>query len=135
MAEVGVAGAVRTRLRPYRAVPASRARSPSSSPASFVLDLASSMLVGVIELAEIWELFHNVVELGGLDFAQILLVFGLADLTYSADGSCACNNPALDNPTNSCATPLTPLFLDGGVLGQNVYPKWGVLRVKLSVKN
>jgi Tol biopolymer transport system component len=63
-----------------------------------------------------------------------LWVIDLADLTCSADGSCTCNNSALDNPTNSCATPLTPLFQDGGVLGQNVFPKWGVLRVKVSVK-
>ena len=59
-----------------------------------------------------------------------LWVIDLADLTCSADGSCACNNPALDNPAYSCATPLTPLFQDGGVLGQNVFPKWGFLRVK-----
>ncbi|UMG92285.1 ABC-2 family transporter protein [Nocardioides sp. TF02-7] len=41
------------------------------------------MLVGVVELAEVWVLFHNVVELGGLEFTQILLVFGLADLCFS----------------------------------------------------
>jgi ABC-2 type transport system permease protein len=74
---------LRARLRPYRAVLASRARSQRAYRASFGLDLASSMLVGVIELAEIWVLFHNVTELGGLDFAQILLVFGLADLCFS----------------------------------------------------
>jgi hypothetical protein len=51
-----------------------------------------------------------------------------------SDGSCTCNNAALDNQINSCATPLNPLFQDGGVLGQNVFPKWGVLRVNLSVK-
>lgn len=70
-------------LRPYRAVVASRARAQRSYPASFALDLSSSLLVGVIELAEIWVLFHNVVELGGLEFAQILLVFGLADMCFS----------------------------------------------------
>jgi ABC-2 type transport system permease protein len=70
-------------LRPYLAVIGSRARSQRSYRASFGLDLASSALVGIIELAEIWVLFHNVVELGGLDFAQILLVFGLADLSFS----------------------------------------------------
>ena len=75
--------ALSSRLRPYRAVLASRARSQRSYRASFAVDLLSSMLVGIIELAEIWVLFHNVVELGGLDFAQILLVFGLADLCFS----------------------------------------------------
>jgi ABC-2 type transport system permease protein len=71
------------RLRPYRAVLASRARSQASYRASFSLDLGSSALVGLIELAEVWVLFHNAVELGGLEFAQILLVFGMADLCFS----------------------------------------------------
>lgn len=71
------------RLRPYRAVIASRARSQTSYRASFALDLGSSFLVALVELAEVWILFHNVDELGGLDFAQILLVFGLADLCFS----------------------------------------------------
>lgn len=71
------------RLAPYRAVLASRARSQRSYRTSFAVDLASSFLVGLVELAEIWVLFHNVVELGGLEFAQILLVFGLAEMTYS----------------------------------------------------
>lgn len=70
-------------LRPYLTVLASRARSQRAYRASFALDVASSLLVGVIELAEIWVLFHNVVELGGLEFSQILLVFGLADMCYS----------------------------------------------------
>ncbi len=83
MADADVAGTLGARLRPYRAVLASRARSQRSYRASFALDLASSALIGVIELAEIWVLFHSVVELGGLDFAQILLVFGLADLCFS----------------------------------------------------
>ncbi len=85
MAENSVVEPVETHswLRPYRAVLASRARSQRAYRASFALDLASSLLVGAIELAEIWVLFHNVDQLGGLDFAEILLVFGLADLCYS----------------------------------------------------
>lgn len=83
MAESLATASLRTRLRPYRAVLASRARSQRSYRASFAVDLASSLLVGVVELAEIWVLFHNVVELGGLEFSQILLVFGLADLCFS----------------------------------------------------
>jgi ABC-2 type transport system permease protein len=70
-------------LRPYRAVLASRARSQTAYRASFALDLGSSFLVAVVELAEVWILFHNVDELGGLRFAQILLVFGIADLCFS----------------------------------------------------
>lgn len=72
-----------TRVAPYRAVLASRVRSQASHRASFSLDLGSSLLVGVVELAEVAVLYANVDALGGLTFAQVLLVFGLADLTYS----------------------------------------------------
>lgn len=68
---------------PYRAVLASRIRSQRSFRSNFRLDLASSLLIGLIELSESWVLFHNVHELGGLVFVQVLLVFGLADLPFS----------------------------------------------------
>ena len=74
---------VRERLRPYRAVLASRARAQRAYRTSFVLDLGSSALVGLVELAEVWVLFSNVTALGGMRFNQILLVFGLADLAFS----------------------------------------------------
>ena len=78
----GAAG-LRERLRPYRAVIASRARSQRAYRTSFALDLGSSALVGLVELAEVWVLFSNVTTLGGMRFNQILLVFGLADLAFS----------------------------------------------------
>jgi ABC-2 type transport system permease protein len=74
---------LRDRLRPYRAVLASRARSQRAYRTSFALDLGSSSLVGIIELAEVWVLFSNVSALGGMHFNQILLVFGMADLAFS----------------------------------------------------
>ena len=70
-------------LRPYRVVLASRARSQRAYRTSFALDLGASLLVGLVELAEVWVLFTNVTALGGMRFNQILLVFGLADLTFS----------------------------------------------------
>lgn len=73
----------RTDLRAYRAVLGSRVRSQRSYRASFAVDLASSLLVGVVELAEVWVLYRSVDRIGGLDLAQILLVFGLADLCFS----------------------------------------------------
>lgn len=75
--------AVTARLRPYRVVLASRARSQRAYRANFAIDLVSSALVGAVELAEVWVLFSNVTALGGMTFRQILLVFGLADLTFS----------------------------------------------------
>jgi ABC-2 type transport system permease protein len=80
---VAESAALRERLRPYRAVLASRARSQRAYRANFAVDLVSSMLVSVVELAEVWVLFTNVTALGGMRFNQILLVFGMADLAFS----------------------------------------------------
>ncbi len=71
------------RVAPYRAVLASRIRSQRSYRANFVLDCVSSFLVSFIELAEVWVLFHAVGSLGGFDFREVLLVFGIADLCFS----------------------------------------------------
>lgn len=62
---------------------ASRVRSQRSYGSNFYIDLAGSALIGLIELAEVWLLFHQVPVLGGLTFRQVLLVFGIADLCYS----------------------------------------------------
>lgn len=70
-------------LRASRAVLASRMRSQRAYRLNFRIDLLSSLLVGFIELAEVWVLFHSVGTLGGVSFTQILLVFGLADLCFS----------------------------------------------------
>lgn len=70
-------------LRAYRAVLASLMRSQRAYRLNFRIDLLSSLLVGLIELAEVWVLFHSVGTLGGVSFTQILLVFGLADLCFS----------------------------------------------------
>lgn len=68
---------------PYRAVLASRLRAQRAYPVGFVLDVLGSLLVGLVELAEVWVIFSNVRVLGGLDFSAILLVFGLSNLTFS----------------------------------------------------
>ncbi len=71
------------RTAPYRAVVASRIRSQRSHRASFRIDLASSLLVGVVELAEVTVLYLQVERIGGLDLAAVLLVFALADIGFS----------------------------------------------------
>lgn len=68
---------------PYRSVLASRLRAQRAYRASFVIETVASLLVGVVELGEIWVVFHSVKSLGGLDFSAILLVFGLANATFS----------------------------------------------------
>ena len=69
--------------RPYRAVLASRIRSQRSYRANFTVDLVSSLLFDIVELADVGVLFLNVDRLGGLELTQILIVFGLADLAFS----------------------------------------------------
>ena len=71
------------RLAPYRAVLGSRVRSQRSYRANFAVDLVGSLLVGLVELAEVWVLYRNVPALGGLEFRQVLLVFGLADVCFT----------------------------------------------------
>ncbi len=71
------------RTAPYRAVLASRIRSQRSHRASFRTDLASSLLVGLVELAEVMVLFLQVDRIGGLDLAAVLLVFAVADIAFS----------------------------------------------------
>ncbi len=67
----------------YRAVLASRMRSQRTYRANFALDLGSSAVVGFLELAEVWVLFHNVPVIGGLTFAAVLLVFGITETAFS----------------------------------------------------
>ncbi len=68
---------------PYLAVIRSRIRAQRSYRVSFLLDLFSSLLIGLTEFAEVWVIFHNIQVLGGLDFDAILLLFGLSNLAFS----------------------------------------------------
>lgn len=70
-------------LAPYRVVLAARMRAQRSHRASFRVDLVGSMLVGLVELAEVWVLYRNVPSLGGLRLHQVILVFGIADVCFS----------------------------------------------------
>jgi ABC-2 type transport system permease protein len=80
---VAEARAIGARLAPYRAVLGSRMRAQRSYRSNFLLDLASSLLVGVVELAEVWVVFGSVDQVGGVDLAAVVLVFGVADVSYS----------------------------------------------------
>lgn len=70
-------------LAPYTAVIASRIRAQRAYRASFAADLLGSLLIGFTELAEVWVIFHNIRVLGGLDFAAVLLVFGLSNVSFA----------------------------------------------------
>lgn len=76
-------GSLAQRVAPYRAVLASRVRAQASYRASFVTDLIGSLLVGLVELAEVWVIFGQVQVLGGLSFSAVLMVFGLSNVAFS----------------------------------------------------
>ncbi|MBF6172017.1 ABC-2 family transporter protein [Nocardia blacklockiae] len=70
-------------FRPYVAVLRSRMRSQRAYPLSFSADLLSSLLIGMVEFAEVWVIYHNVRVLGGLDMNAMLLLFGLSNLCFA----------------------------------------------------
>ncbi|MGF6885425.1 ABC-2 type transport system permease protein [Nocardia sp. GAS34] len=72
-----------TWFTPYSAVLRSRMRSQQAYPLSFAADMLSSLLVGVVEFAEVWVIYHNVRVLGGLDLHAMLLLFGMSNLAFA----------------------------------------------------
>lgn len=69
--------------RPYLAVLGSRMRAQRAYRLSFAGEVAASLLVGLVEFAEVWVIFHNVRVLGGLDLDAALLLFGLSNLGFA----------------------------------------------------
>lgn len=61
----------------------SRVRSQTTYRASFTLDVVGSVGFALVELLELYVIFHNVDVLGGLDLPAALLVFGLARLGFA----------------------------------------------------
>jgi ABC-2 type transport system permease protein len=71
----------------YRALVRSRVAAQASYRASFAVDIATQMFVGIIEFAEIYVIFHRVDSLGGFSFAEVALMFGLSAAAFGvADG-------------------------------------------------
>nr|WP_084161626.1 ABC-2 family transporter protein [Nocardia sp. BMG51109] len=58
-------------------------RSQRAYPLSFAADMLSSLLIGLVEFAEVWVIYHNVRVLGGLDMRAMLLLFGLSNLAFA----------------------------------------------------
>lgn len=75
---------LRADLTAYRAVLASRLRAQRTYRTSFALDLFGAAAITLVEFAEVWVLFHNVTVLGGLTLPAVMLVFGLAEMAFSA---------------------------------------------------
>ncbi|MET9487832.1 ABC-2 family transporter protein [Nocardia sp. NPDC006630] len=72
-----------SRMAPYRAVLASRLRAQRAYPLSFATDVFSAFLIGLVEFAEMWVIFRNVPQLGGLNLNAMLLVFGMSNTSFS----------------------------------------------------
>ena len=70
-------------LAAYRAVLASRLRAQTAYPLPFAVDLLGSLLTGLMEVAEVWIVYHNVAVLGGLTFGASLLVYALASTAFA----------------------------------------------------
>lgn len=70
-------------LAPYRAVLGSRLRAQRAYPLSFATDVLSAFLIGLVEFAEMWVIFHNVPRLGGLDLNGMLLLFGFSNTSFA----------------------------------------------------
>jgi ABC-2 type transport system permease protein len=79
VADPGAVGA----LRAYRVLLGSRIRAQTGYRTSFSLDVLGSFMVGVVEFVEVYVIFHNVPQLGGLDLTAAVLVFGLANLGFA----------------------------------------------------
>ncbi|UGT41601.1 ABC-2 family transporter protein [Nocardia yamanashiensis] len=68
---------------PYRAVIGSRLRAQRAYPVSFAADVFSAFLIGLVEFGEMWVIFDNVPQLGGLELHGMLLLFGLSNTSFA----------------------------------------------------
>ncbi|MEV0293932.1 ABC-2 family transporter protein [Nocardia sp. NPDC050710] len=72
-----------TWFTPYAAVLRSRMRAQRAYRLSFASEVFSAFLIGLVEFAEVWVIFHTVEVLGGLDLNGALLLFGLSNTTFA----------------------------------------------------
>ncbi|MGW0247669.1 ABC transporter permease [Nocardia goodfellowii] len=72
-----------TWFTPYAAVLRSRIRAQQTYRLSFISEVFSAFLIGVVEFAEVWVIFHKVRVLGGLDMDAALLLFGLSNTGFA----------------------------------------------------
>ncbi|WP_378738374.1 ABC transporter permease [Nocardia brasiliensis] len=72
-----------TWFTPYAAVLRSRIRAQRAYRLSFASEVFGAFLIGLVEFAEVWVIFHNVRVLGGLDLNAALLLFGFGQSTFA----------------------------------------------------
>ncbi|MGO4616102.1 ABC transporter permease [Nocardia sp. 2YAB30] len=68
---------------PYLTVLRSRIRAQRSYRLSFASEVFSALVMGVVEFAEVWVIFHTARVLGGLDLDAGLLLFGLSHTSFA----------------------------------------------------
>jgi ABC-2 type transport system permease protein len=73
----------RSAIEAYRVLIGSRIRSQLAYRASFWLNVATSVAVGLVEFVEIYAIFANVPVFGGLDLRQSALVFALGNIGFA----------------------------------------------------
>ncbi len=128
---------LRRDLHAYRTILEARVRAQASYRVSFVTDILGTIAVGLTELAEVYVIFHNVTVLGGLTFAQALVVFALANISYSLSDMFVGHLdtlPAFIRAGTVDAFYLRPLSLLGQLVTSDIsLRRFGRLAVALSV--
>ncbi len=66
----------------YTALVRSRVAAQASYRASFAVEVGAQALIGIVEFTEVFVIFHQVRSLGGFDFAEVALMFGLATMAF-----------------------------------------------------
>ena len=66
----------------YRAIVRSRVAAQASYRASFAIELGSQVLLVLVEFVEIYVVFHQVDSLGGFDYAEVAVMYGLAVASF-----------------------------------------------------
>ena len=71
-----------TTTQAYNALVRSRVAAQASYRASFAIELGSQVLLVLIEFVEVYVVFHQVDALGGFDFAEVAVMYGLSAVGF-----------------------------------------------------
>jgi ABC-2 type transport system permease protein len=76
------ASAPPTVAQAYLAIIRSRISAQASYRASFAVELGSQVLLVLVEFVEVYVVFHQVDSLGGFDYAEVAVMYGLAVASF-----------------------------------------------------
>jgi len=66
----------------YRQIVRSRVAAQASYRTSFAVEVVSQVFIVLVEFVEVYAVFHQVDDLGGFDFAEVSLIYGLSVLSF-----------------------------------------------------